>query len=782
VKSRKSAANSVRRRHSQLRFEELESRCLLANLVWVNRGQESDRFNVIFGDQADAARRVVDAVLTSWGTVITDLKQPAIDAPADRNTINFTISMSADPKDTDFGGAANISSWAFPTEADKTANRNGYPTAGTFTLNQGIAGQPLNGWWIDPTPNEHSEFTNIQSPFAASRPEGSVGTDLYGTINAEIAHILGLWDAAPGRLQTPVAGTVTKTTLPDRAHGGGVGFYYVFDGPSGTHLLTSWDSGSPTNDPRGQDVGGPTHTAGPTAANFPVAFTSQFRTPAAVQLRGGIDPGNAAGGPNTRVLANDGIALLLKDAFGYEVRLPSTIPGQTFAVGVQGQTLQLRGGPDGDGAAPANAGGAANPGAGGGGANYDSFVPDYRDTGSTSADVITLKREGTDVLVTFDFGRDGPVNGLDADGDGNAPAFTTRVPLSSFTNINLDADGGNDTVILDFSGGDFLPAGGLAFNGDLGTDKVVVTGATTYRIDGSTLTMAGLGTVSLESVNEVQLIGTAAADTFELRGWTGAITLEGLGGSDSYSIDWSAGARGMPRIVDNGGTADQVQVIGTAGSDAILVTGSLVRSLAAVADFRGAGIEQLTVDAGAGVDTIAVLGSPVGTFVRLYGGRGNDVLIGAAGNELLSGGEGDDVITGGGGDDILVGDSGNDVLNAVLGTGRSLVIGGVGRDTLTGGGAGSLLIGGNTDYDNNDVALRSLLAVWSRRDLSYAQRLLQLRIGGGANGTNVLTAVKVKADQARDILFGSATGQDWYWAAVLDSDLTVGRASNELIN
>lgn len=559
VKSRKSVARSIRPRHSTLRVEELESRCLLANLVWANRGQASDRFATIFGDQAEAARRVVDAVLTSWSSVLVNLNQPAVDAPADRNTINFTISMSANPTDTGFGGAAAITSWAFPSEADKAANRNGYPTAGEFTLNMGTAGEPLNGWWIDPTPSEHSEFGNIINAFAANRPEDSVGTDLYGTINAEIAHILGLFDSAPSRLRTPLTGTMTKTTLNDRAHSNGVGFYYVFDGPSGTQLLTSWDSGG---GPAGQDVGYATHSAGPTAPNYPVPFTSQFRQPAALRLTGGIDPGNAAGGDKTRVLASDNIANLLKDVYGYEIRLPSTIPGGTFAVGVQGQTLAVRGGPDGDGAAAPRvpAAPAAAPLTNGDGRNYDLIIEDYRDTGGTSADRITLKRDGDDVLVTFDFGRDGPVNGLDPDGDGNAPAFTTRVPLNSFTSINLDSDGGNDTVTLDFSGGNFLPAGGIAFNGDLGTDKVIVTGTQSFRLDGNTLTLAGLGTLNLESVNEVQLIGTSLDDTFEVRNWDGVVTLDGLTGSDSYTVDWSAGARGTPRIADAAGANELMRL------------------------------------------------------------------------------------------------------------------------------------------------------------------------------------------------------------------------------
>ena len=757
--------------HSRLCVEQLESRDLLANLVWANRGQASDRFDGVFGANAEGARRVVDAVLASWATVLVDLKQPQIDAPADRNTINFTISMNA--TEAGFGGAATITQWAFPTEADKAANRNGHPTAGDFTLSRGTPGEANNGWWIDPTPNEHSEFTNILSPFAANRPEDAVGTDLYGTINAEIAHILGLFDTAPARLPTPLTGTVTKTTLPDQAHGGGVGFYYVFDGPSGTTLLTSWDSGG---GPRGQDVGGPTHSAGPTAANYPVAFTSQYR--GAVSLRGSIDPGNAAGGPLTRVLASDNIAQVLKDAYGYEIRLPSTIPGGTFNVAVAGATLNVRGGPDGDGPAAGGAAAGANGGAGGG-RNFDKFIANYRDTGGTSADSITLKRDGNDVVVTYDLGRDGPVGGLDTDGDGNAPPFVTRVPLGSFTSIKLDSDGGNDVVTLDFSGGDFLPDAGLRFEGDLGVDRLIVLGATTYRVDGEALTLTGLGSVALDSVGELQLVGTAQADTFEVRNWAGAITLDGQGGNDSYTIDWSAGAKGMPRIVDNGGTADQLTVIGTPGADAILVTGSIVRLLAAAADFRSAGIEQLTVDAGAGSDTVSVLSSPAGTFVRLLGGFGNDVLQGSDGSEFISGGDGNDVITTGQGDDIVLGGAGNDVVTVLPGTGRSLVIGGLGSDTLAAGGTGSLLIGGVTNYDANEAALRSILATWARRDLTYALRLAQLRVGGVAAPLYPLNITTVREDNARDTLIGSL-GQDWYWSTALD--LVVAKAVNELVN
>ncbi len=169
-----------------------------------------------------------------------------------------------------------------------------------------------------------------------------VGTDIYSTINAEIVHILGLF-GPPAKLQNPANNsTVTRLATRD-PQGNGSGFYYVFDGPSATHLLTSYDSGG-----GGTDTGSATHTAAADAGNQPVAFTSAFR--GAVQLRGSIDAGNATGG-DTRVLASDNVANLLKDAFGYEVRLPSTIPGFTYNVGMTGRTLRVNGGPDGSGGA-----------------------------------------------------------------------------------------------------------------------------------------------------------------------------------------------------------------------------------------------------------------------------------------------------------------------------------------------------------------------------------------------------------------------------------------------
>ena len=316
-------------------LESLEDRAVPSSMVWANRGQESDRFAAVFGDRAEAARKVVDYSLASWGKVIVNLNQPAIDASPDKNTITYNVSMSMRGG---FSGSASASKYAYPSEADKDASRNGYPTQGSISIDTGTDGQPDKGWWIDPNPGDFTPFTNVLSPFAANRGANAPGADLVDIINGEIAHVLGLF-SGDARLQTPLTGTLTKVApaVEDRHSDGKAGFYYVFDGPSVTQLLTSYDSGS-------GDFGAPIHTPQPRDTNLPIPFASKFR--GATTLTGALDAGNALGG--SRVIPSDNLMLLFKDAYGYEVLMPSTLPGGTFNASVTpAGKLLLKGGPDG---------------------------------------------------------------------------------------------------------------------------------------------------------------------------------------------------------------------------------------------------------------------------------------------------------------------------------------------------------------------------------------------------------------------------------------------------
>lgn len=97
----------------------------------------------------------------------------------------------------------------------------------------------------------------------------------------------------------------------------------------------------------------------------------------------------------------------------------------------------------------------------------------------------------------------------------------------------------------------------------------------------------------------------------------------------------------------------------------------------------------------------------------------------------------------GGGDDVfsinanytqsllVLGGAGADTITA--GGARSLIIGGLGADKLTGGSNQDILITGITSFDNDILALRSILAEWN------SSRTLQQRVGNLYNGTGSST-------------------------------------------
>ena len=83
----------------QLFLESLEDRLVPSTITWTNRGvttgDNNDRFNDVFGSNAEPARRVIDAAITSWTRVVTNFNQPS-----GGNNIDVNISMA-----TSGGGA-----------------------------------------------------------------------------------------------------------------------------------------------------------------------------------------------------------------------------------------------------------------------------------------------------------------------------------------------------------------------------------------------------------------------------------------------------------------------------------------------------------------------------------------------------------------------------------------------------------------------------------------------------------------------------------------------------
>jgi Ca2+-binding RTX toxin-like protein len=106
---------------------------------------------------------------------------------------------------------------------------------------------------------------------------------------------------------------------------------------------------------------------------------------------------------------------------------------------------------------------------------------------------------------------------------------------------------------------------------------------------------------------------------------------------------------------------DRVEVAGTARADRVTIgpdgTGARVAGLTAAVVVQGAfGQDQLDVLGLNGVDRLDGATLPAGRMaLKLFGGRGDDVLVGSAGSDHLDGGEGIDRIDGRAGTDTATG-------------------------------------------------------------------------------------------------------------------------------
>jgi hypothetical protein len=194
-------------------------------------------------------------------------------------------------------------------------------------------------------------------------------------------------------------------------------------------------------------------------------------------------------------------------------------------------------------------------------------------------------------------------------------------------------------------------------------------------------------------------------------------------------------------------------------------------------NYNGIALGNVTPSGSLPFAHLVVYGNGGADVMRLTGGLAVPaVLFGSGGNDTLDaqGSTAANVLLGGAGNDTLLGGSGNDLL-----------IGGLGNDTLKGNAGDDILIGGTTSYDNDLVALFSLMREWSRSDATYNTRVNHLKGGsGGLNGSYVLTTATVFDDGVTDTLYGNA-GLDWFFARVPgkapQKDLVQDLASGEVL-
>ena len=122
----------------------------------------------------------------------------------------------------------------------------------------------------------------------------------------------------------------TNTGIPDNAEGGGNGMFWVFDGPTVDHLMTSFNSG----DPKPTSWGNVVHTAGP-AANI----TFGGRTSAAARTPATRSTGRSDTSPASPWRTSS------RDAYGYTIAEPMTFGTFHAVLNETTGRLTIRGGP-----------------------------------------------------------------------------------------------------------------------------------------------------------------------------------------------------------------------------------------------------------------------------------------------------------------------------------------------------------------------------------------------------------------------------------------------------
>ncbi|WP_254507681.1 beta strand repeat-containing protein [Anatilimnocola floriformis] len=328
----------------------------------------------------------------------------------------------------------------------------------------------------------------------------------------------------------------------------------------------------------------------------------------------------------------------------------------------------------------------------------------------------------------------------------------------------INGGGGNDVIYggadydsLNGNGGDdtFVNEGGAdSVNGGAGTDTIIKIGSGTFNLSNGSVS-DGSGSASLSSIEKARLIGGAAADTFNVAGWSGiSAEIEGGGGAnliaDSADGNFVLQPNQLVRTVGSTTTTIQFTNIQTArltggfgnnnfdlsgwtqaaildggyfGTDSVTVAGDVSYLLSdtmllrpSFGQIRLAGFENAVLNGGAsnnsfdlinwksaatvnglgGTDKIIAAGNVNFTLTNttLTRSTGGAIALASIEQAELSGGAGANTINASGfsGNVKLDGADGNDTLTA--GSGLAILLGGAGNDILNAGTGRAVMIGG----------------------------------------------------------------------------------------
>ena len=300
--------------------------------------------------------------------------------------------------------------------------------------------------------------------------------------------------------------------------------------------------------------------------------------------------------------------------------------------------------------------------------------------------------------------------------NGGDDSFSATGNLAALIAITADGGAGNDTILggngvdlllggegndfVDGQQGDdvaFLGAGDDSFQWDPGDGSDTVEGQD--GTDAMVFNGSGAAEIFEASANGQRLrftrnVGNIVMDTDDVE----IVDLNALGGSDTITVNDLSGTDVVEFDADLAGTLggsagdaqpDTLIVNGTDGDDIIEVLGSgtsaSVVGLAAQVDIVNSdgADDSLVLNTLGGDDSVSATSLPAGVItLTVDGGAGDDSLLGSQGADVFLGGDGNDFIFGDNGNDVALMGAGDDAFQWDPGDGNDTLEGQDGTDTM----------------------------------------------------------------------------------------------------
>ncbi len=283
--------------------------------------------------------------------------------------------------------------------------------------------------------------------------------------------------------------------------------------------------------------------------------------------------------------------------------------------------------------------------------------------------------------------------------------------------LNVNADGGNDTIRLRMAG----VANNSTMNFDGGSSTSL--NADSFIIDDLNSTTGRSYSVEADEVF-FRLSNGAGDQLPTVANYTGLerMTLNAGNGDDRITL------RPIPlshRLAVNAG----------GGNDVIKFDLDNVQELSGL----------ISVNGGAGSDWLDYSEAAFGVTVNLATGTARGAGAGIASIENVIGSEFADTLTGDGRNNILSGLGGGDVLDG--GIGRDVLIGGDGADSASGGTGDDVVIGDSLTGQNDPATMQSIMDIWAQPVPEQTRvNLLQ----------DLINSSTVTDDGVHDVLIGGA--------------------------